>query len=532
MFAQLQAVKVLLAAWHGHRLACRCAGPGCGTSWGNLPCNCLLRCRSCLPMHTSYLLLNVVTSVDNGLTGVSLSELRAMSLDRLARVGAVRGGGDGCGMPVRSNWAEVYITVFARAVSAAGDLLAAVAIILVLQQRGSGGFAVAAVLIVAAVPPVLLVRWTGRLVDRADSRVLLVVTGLIQAGVCLALTATSNVVGIIALLAVLAAGLAVTQPCMSALLPAMVVPDDLPRASSIGQTAVSLGMMVAPAISGVLTGRFGVRVPLVADAGSYIAIVCIGLAIRTRRGGQGSAPAHTAAAPVPNWKLRDDSLLRSAILLTATVVAAASLVNVAEVFLIRAVLHSSASAYGLIGSLWLAAVIAGSWLFAHGGQTDARMARRLQYALMLTCLGITLMAFVPAIIWLVPASMIGGLGNGGVNVSASVLLARRAPPDLRGRVFAVFVAITNATSTVGYLVGGVLVIVISVRATIASAGILGIILVIALARPVAHAEHSAPDGQNVGLVPGPLPDHEAAADHGSDAIPEKLSHHTFPFDMD
>jgi hypothetical protein len=65
--------------------------------------------------------------------------------------------------------------------------------VLALEQRGDGGLAVAAVLIAAAAPPVLLVRWTGRLVDRADSRLLLVGTGLVQAGVCVALAFASGV---------------------------------------------------------------------------------------------------------------------------------------------------------------------------------------------------------------------------------------------------------------------------------------------------------------------------------------------------
>jgi MFS family permease len=169
-------------------------------------------------------------------------------------------------------------------VSSCGDFLAATALVLELQQRGAGGFAVAAVLIAAAAPPVLLVRWTGRLVDRADSRLLLVATGLAQAATCVALAFAFGPAEIIALVAVLAAGLALTQPCLSALLPSMVPADDLPKAMALSQTAGSLGMMLAPALGGLLVGRFGLRVPLLADAGSYLAIAAAGRLIRTRRG--------------------------------------------------------------------------------------------------------------------------------------------------------------------------------------------------------------------------------------------------------
>ena len=136
--------------------------------------------------------------------------------------------GAGCGGP-DPGWGDVYLASGARAVSSCGDFLAATALVLELQQRGAGGFAVAAVLIAAAAPPVLLVRWTGRLADRADSRLLLVATGLAQAAVCVALAFVSGAAAIIALVAVLAAGLAVTQPCLSALLPSMVRPMTCPR---------------------------------------------------------------------------------------------------------------------------------------------------------------------------------------------------------------------------------------------------------------------------------------------------------------
>src|ERR1700722_7796186 len=190
---------------------------------------------------------------------------------RRERPGPTGAGWARTGRPGRG-WRDVYLASGARAVSSCGDFLAATALVLELQQRGAGGFAVAAVLIAAAAPPVLLVRWTGRLVDRADSRLLLVATGLAQAAACVALAFASGPAEIIALVAVLAAGLAVTQPCLSALLPSMVPADDLPKAMALSQTAGYLGMMLAPALGGLLMGRFGLRVPLLADAGRYLAI--------------------------------------------------------------------------------------------------------------------------------------------------------------------------------------------------------------------------------------------------------------------
>jgi MFS family permease len=413
----------------------------------------------------------------------------------------------------------VYLASGARAVSSCGDFLAATALVLELQQRGAGGFAVAAVLIAAAVPPVLLVRWTGRLADRADSRFLLVATGLAQAAACVALAFVSGPAEIIALVAVLAAGLAVTQPCLSALLPSMVPAEGLPKAMALSQTAGSLGTMLAPALGGVLMGRFGLRVPLLADASSYLAIAAAGRLIRTRRGsiprrpepgrnvvagitrvskGRGrrtdpvpvggpGRPAGSGAAGRGPWSVRRDPLVRAALGLVGAVVAAASLVNVAEVFFVRGTLHSTAGVYGLMDSVWVSASVAGGWWVARRRPSDTGLARLLLGSLALTCLGVALMATVPAVAWLAPASVLGGVGNGGVNVAAGVLLARRVPAAMRGRAFAVFGAVANGATVAGYVLGGALLGVLPVRALIAAAGLAGLAATAACALPVLRA---------------------------------------------
>ena len=245
----------------------------------------------------------------------------------------------------------------------------------------------------------------------------------------------------------------------------MVPADDLPRAMALGQTAGSVGMMLAPALGGLLMGRFGLRVPLLADAGSYLAIAAAGRLIRTRRG---AAPRPLRASPgdagvmriarlsghgvrrgdggtaTGAWGVRRDPLVRAAVVLVGAVVAAASLVNVAEVFFVRATLHSTAGVYGLIDSV-VDQRLGGGRLVGGPpppvrprdwpGSSSARWRS--------PALGVALIAAAPAVAWLVPVSVLGGLGNGGVNIAAGILLGRRAPAALRGRAFAVFGAVVN-----------------------------------------------------------------------------------------
>jgi MFS family permease len=394
-----------------------------------------------------------------------------------------------------SRWSDVGIATVARAISVCGDFLAATALLLTLQQRGAGSYAVAALLLAAAVPPVVLVRWTGRLADRVDSRLLLVVAGLAQAAVCLAMVYASNAIMLIALTTVLACGYAQTQPTLAALVPAMVRRNDLSRASALGQTANSVGMLIAPALGGVLVGQFGLRVPLLFDAASYLAIVAAGLALRTRRrGGVATNPVEAAPDPVRTstgqdaparaWRLRDDRLMWATVVLFGAVVAAVSAVNVADVFFVRGALHSTTTAYGVLTAVWTGAAMIGAWLLARLRPSDAGLARMMVGSLVVTCVAVLAVSAAPNVIVLVPLFLLGGASNGAENVVATVLLSRRTPGQFQGRAFAVYGAVGNGAGAVGVLLGGVVLDVLPVRTTIAAASVFGLIVTAVFAVPM------------------------------------------------
>ncbi len=265
----------------------------------------------------------------------------------------------------QSRWGDVYVTAGSRALSMAGDALAATTLALALQDRGAGGLAVSGLWLAATLPLVALAPLTGRLIDRFDSRVLLVSTGLAQAAVCAVLAFVTAPIALIALVAVLAAGLAISNPTFSALVPSMVSREDLPKASAIGQTASMIGTLLGPAAAGFLVGAFGTRPPLLIDALTYLAVAVAGLLLRTRRNARGAAaPTADGAAPPAPWRLRGDGLLLATFLTFGAVVAGVGGVNVIEVFFIRDTLGASASAFGLVTACWTAGMAAGAWVFA------------------------------------------------------------------------------------------------------------------------------------------------------------------------
>jgi MFS family permease len=380
--------------------------------------------------------------------------------------------------PAPARWTDVYLSAVARGVSTCGDFVAAVALVLALQARGAGGFAVAAVLLGAAVPPAVLAPLTGRLVDRVDSRLLLVTVVLAQAGVCALLAYATGTGTVIALVALLGTGLAVTQPAFSALLPTMAGPDGLARGSALGQTANAVGMLVAPVLAGVLAGQYGLRVPLLVDAVSYLALAAAALAIRTRRGGRvrsgathrspgAHPPASTAGDTGGPWRLRRDRLLATQLVLIGAVVAAVSAIDVAEVFFIRGTLHASATMYGVIGGAWIAGLLAGGWVLARRGYDDGRLSLASLFLLIVMTALILGSTAVPAAAWLIPFWVLAGAANGGLNVAAGVLLGRRVPEPVRGRAYAQYGGVVNGGNAFGYLLGGALLGVLAPRTVIA-----------------------------------------------------------------
>ena len=365
-------------------------------------------------------------------------------------------------------------------------MLAATALALVLADRGAGGWAIAALLLAAAVPPVVLAPAVGRIADRLDSRKILVVTGLAQVAVCVALAYAEDPVLVVGLVAVLAGGLALTQPTLSALVPLMVGRENLPKASGISQTINTMGMLIAPAAGGILVGQFGARVPLLIDAATYLALPIGALVIKTRRGGAAVRKSGERAVSA-KYRIRNDRLLWPLLVMIVASIGAISAVNVIEVFFVRETLHGSPTMYGLISATWLLGILVGAVIWSRLKHESVRTAKGLAFLLIAAGVVFVASAAAPNVGWLLPIWLVGGVINGGINVSAGVMLGTRVPPEVRGQAGARFNSMANAANASGYLLGGVLLAVWQPRVLVLACGIGGVLAVFVFARGLARA---------------------------------------------
>ena len=377
---------------------------------------------------------------------------------------------------------DLPIVVTAKAISFLGDEVAAVALMLRLQSSGAGPAAVAGLLMANLAPIVLLAGPVGRLVDRYDNRRLLVISSLAQAGVCLALSTSANPAVVLPLVALLGAGQAVNGATWQALLPAVVGEERLPRAISTSQAANTVAGIAAPAVSGLLTGTYGARVPLLVDAVTFLAIGAAALMMRTRR------VVADRGEPMPGGLavVRRDVLLRTVISLLALFVLLGSMVNVVDVFLVRGVLHASTTWYGISAAGYAVGLLAGI-LAARRLHTTTQFARALLGSAALLGAGLAAMGAAPDVRWLTAIAVLTGSMNGVLNVVAGSLVMGHAAPHERGRVAAVLSAALSGTQLAAFATGGALAGVLGPRGVFVLAGGLALIAPVITGRMLLNA---------------------------------------------
>ncbi|MGH7640429.1 MAG: MFS transporter [Candidatus Dormibacteria bacterium] len=362
---------------------------------------------------------------------------------------------------------DFLTAVLARAGSLVGDEVALVVLTLRIEAEGGHPWQIALLLAVGLVPVIVLARLAGRVVDSSGSRRILLIASVAQTAACAPLILTQNFELMLVLVALIAVGSAFTGPTWSALTPAIVGEDQIGRATAASQTVFALGGMAAPAAAGLLTGAFGTRLPLGLDAASF-ALMALGVVlIRTRRH---VAPGAAGSSARGGWKLlRQDRLVGTLVLGLSVFVFLGMMVNVVEVFLVRVTLHASTAWYGGAESVWTAGLVAGSVLAGQVGHDLGRAQATVAGAAMIS---VALLAFsvVPNVVWLLPAGLFGGVGNGLVNVCVGTLITTRTPQQVRGRVFAALGAAVSTATVLSLVLGAVVAGLVGPRLVYLAAG--------------------------------------------------------------
>ena len=179
---------------------------------------------------------------------------------------------------------DLRLLAGAAGLSALGDFLALIPLILHVQQQTGSTFAVSAVFLALWGPVVLGAGLAGAIVDRFENRALLVGVSLAQGVFAVALAfSVDSLWAVLALVALLGFAAAVGQPAEFALVPAAAGETDLARANGRMESVRALGFSAGPLLGGVLGAAGQLRLALVIDAVSFLAVAGAGLAVRARR---------------------------------------------------------------------------------------------------------------------------------------------------------------------------------------------------------------------------------------------------------
>ncbi len=379
---------------------------------------------------------------------------------------------------------DLRIAIGARALGVLGDTLASVTLMLRIQEQGHGSMTAAALLLCGMAPMALFGPLAGRLVDRADSRTLLLVTLTLQTVACLALVAATALPLVLGLVFVIGLGEAVAATTWQVLVAEIAGRDGLSRALGWSQSTSAVALVAGPALAGVLTGALGTRTPLLVDAASF-ALVGLGAAlIRTRR--RPDVADKPDEQIEPRFRVMRDPVLRALVIMLGVFITAGAAVNVIEVFLVRDTLHASTTWFGVCAAAWAVGMIAGGPV-AGRLATPGRLARGVVGSSSLLGLGLALMGLAPNAPVLALFSLVGGFANGFVNVTSSSTVLLRAPESVRGQVSGTVSAVANGGQVGAYVLGGVLGTLVDLRAIFIAAGLASLVAVVVFAAPLLRA---------------------------------------------
>ena len=364
------------------------------------------------------------------------------------------------------------LIVGAVGVSALGDFLLWIPLTLHILELTGSGAAVAVLMICLWGPIVVLAPAAGLLADRVETRRLLIWASLAQAVTVAALAlALDSTAALLALAALLGVGFAVAQPAEFALVP--VIGADL---NGPVEAARYVGMTAGPVLGGGLAVAGGTELALLADAVTFAFVALAALLLRARR-----EPLRDARGE----RARDGIVLLFRDRVLAVVIASvlASLLFMsasiaAEVVFLRQDLALTGAAYGLLFSSWTVGMVFGALVVSRRVRASA-LAGTALVAVAVQGAGLGLPAVWLAAGFAAAMWFTGGVGHGVKNVLARALIQERVPDRFHGRAFAAYNGLRNGAELVALAWGGLLVVTIGARGTLALAGALSVLAALA-----------------------------------------------------
>ena len=375
-----------------------------------------------------------------------------------------------------------------------------VALVLIAYQRLHAGWAIALVLLADFLPGILLSAYFGVLADRHSRRTLAITAELIRAAAFIALAITASFGATVGFALLAGVGTALFRPALSAALPSLVVPEERSRATALYGALQSAGFTLGPALCGLML-MFGPAtwVLLVNGATFVVSAALLG-------GVQLDAACGVVHPdrddPVSSWRAATQGLGFAArrpgvsvvLLIGATTVLCAAMINVAEPLLATGPLHAGRAGFSiLVAAYGIGLVLGGVYASRLRGQVGGLRGYFLAGA---AATGAALLACAAAggLAAALGPFALAGFANAVLVNSENRLLQELVPARLLGRVFGLRDAVESASFVVAFIAAGALLGFVGPRSVYVLSGSL-LLATAAAAMVVSRRFLAAPAGK-------------------------------------
>jgi Major Facilitator Superfamily len=368
---------------------------------------------------------------------------------------------------------DLRVVAGAICLSALGDGIALIALGLRAKDLGGGdmgaGLAIAGIFICLWAPVVVLSGYVGLLVDRVETRGLLVAVSAAQAAVALALALVGSLWLLLVLAVLLGTGIAIAQAAEFALVPLVGGTRTLQATNGMVETARALGFAVGPVCGSILVVLGGTAAAMSVDAASFVVVGAAGLSLAVRRRPESRLHGERRRARDGISFLFEDRIVGLMVIVVFVSLLFMSASIPADLFYVQDVLGVKDIGIGVVLSAWTIGMLVGSNVVARrvslGGLATAALV-----GVVVQGLGKFLAPFWLVFGFMLAMYAIGGLGHGVKNVTSRTLIHTRVAPDRHGRAFAAWNGVRNAAELAALAAGGLLVGVLGARETLWLAG--------------------------------------------------------------
>jgi len=298
-------------------------------------------------------------------------------------------------------------------------------------------------------PMLVLSPWAGLVADRFDRRRVLLVTQAAQ-GVLAAVLGVLTITGTVQLwhALVLAGGLGVATafdaPARQTYVSGLVPAPDLPNAVSLNAATFHGGRLLGPAVAGLLIAGIGTGWVFVVNAATFAATLLALVALRHR---PEATRADRGGGLRQGWayvRSRGDLVL---VMGVVAVVGTLGLnFQLTSAAMARLEFDRGAADFGLLGTLAAVGALAGALVAARAERPRLR-------TVVLAALGFGVASAVSAVMptfWSYAFSLVPvGLTALTLMTTANATVQSTTPPELRGRVMALYLAIFFGGAPIG-----------------------------------------------------------------------------------